>query len=76
MFLFLLRPSLTGAIIDKKGERKIRPFIDSLFTKVKARDDVAVLFNVVRLDIVQKSPALTDHFQKAAAGMVVVRVRS
>ena len=45
-----------------------------LLTKTKLCDQCTVSFDVVLLQILEKSSSLTDHLQKASSGMMILRV--
>ena len=58
----------------KKGGLRPPFFFADLLTQAELCDDRAIAVDVLLGKIVQKASALTDHHQKAAAGMVVVLV--
>ena len=58
----------------KKGGLRPPFFFADLLTQAELCDDRTIAVDVLLGKIVQKASALTDHHQKAAAGMVVVLV--
>ncbi len=45
-----------------------------LFTEAELADDLTVSINVFAVEVIEKTAALTDHFQQAASTAVVLLV--
>ena len=72
--IVLCEDTETSPLLDKRAEHLPRPYY-YLFSQIQTGNDLSVSFDVLGFDVVQKSASLSDHFQKAAAGMVILRIR-
>jgi hypothetical protein len=62
-----LRPFLFSFPNLGKNKAGIAPRLSHLFPQVQAGNDRPVTFDILILEVIQKAPALTDHFEQAAA---------
>jgi hypothetical protein len=62
-----------GLVLRNCG-RPIQSFTENLLSEVELRDDSRVTAFVLLLEVLQKTPSLTNEIQQASAAVVVFRV--
>lgn len=60
-------------LLTQEKERT-KPLFPFLLSEFERRNNGSVTFDVFGFEVIQKTAAFTDHFQKSATGMIVVLV--